>query len=160
MTELKKFFQSKGVITVITLLVLVLFLYSIGNLINVVLFTFIFAFLMNRFQEYISKYVNKAVKVDPRIILVFMYVVFLSALGLVFYKYLPIITMQIADLITEIQQFLRIRFRNGFHFQIIIPSVAGLLFQDFLHKTLLCTIRQFVLLFLKKDRKELYLYDH
>ena len=107
MTELKKFFQSKGVITVITLLVLVLFLYSIGNLINVVLFTFIFAFLMNRFQAYISKYVNRAVKVDPRIILVFMYVVFLSALGLVFYKYLPIITMQIADLITEIQQFLR-----------------------------------------------------
>ena len=107
MTDLKNFFQSKGVITVITLLVLVLFLYSIGNLINLVLFTFIFAFLMNRFQAYISKYVNRVVKVDPRIILVFMYVVFLSALGLVFYKYLPIITMQIADLITEIQQFLR-----------------------------------------------------
>ena len=107
MADIKNFFQSKGIITVLTLLVLALFLYSIGNLINLVLFTFIFAFLMNRFQTYISRYVNRIVKVDPRVILVFMYVIFLSALGLVFYKYLPIITMQIADLITEIQQFLR-----------------------------------------------------
>ncbi|WP_154663079.1 AI-2E family transporter [Bacillus massiliigorillae] len=107
MSEFTAFLRTKTFSRIITILVLILFLYSIGNLINLVLFTFIFAFLMGRLQQFISHKLDKLIHINPKVILVIIYCAIVSALGLVMYKYLPVITIQITELITQIMHFFR-----------------------------------------------------
>ncbi|MEH6943165.1 AI-2E family transporter [Bacillus sp. JJ722] len=107
MSEFTAFFRTKTFSRIITILVLILFLYSIGNLINLLLFTFIFAFLMRRLQQFISKNLDRFIILNPKLILVILYFVILSAFGLVVYNYLPVITIQIKELITQIVHFFK-----------------------------------------------------
>ena len=88
-----------------TLLVLIVFLFSIGSMVNLVLFTFIFAFLMGRLQQFISHHPDKVVKINGKFILFILYVIIVGALVTVLYKYLPVITAQIKDLITQMMHF-------------------------------------------------------
>ena len=88
-----------------TLLVLIVFLFSIGSMVNLVLFTFIFAFLMGRLQQFISHHLDKVVKINGKFILFILYVIIVGALVTVLYKYLPVITAQIKDLITQMMHF-------------------------------------------------------
>ncbi|MFS0781810.1 AI-2E family transporter [Bacillus sp. 1P06AnD] len=105
MSELIAFFRTKTFSRIITLIVLILFLYSIGNLINLVLFTFIFAFLMGRLQTIISTYTDRFVRINPKLILSVIYLAFVAALVYVLYKYLPVITFQITELVKQIIHF-------------------------------------------------------
>ncbi|MGM9927404.1 MAG: AI-2E family transporter [Bacillus sp. (in: firmicutes)] len=107
MADFVSFLRSKAFSRIMTLLVIVLFLYSIGSMVNLVLFTFIFAFLMGRLQTFICSQLNKLVKVNPKFILLILYIVVVTLLANVLYKYLPVITLQITDLITEIHRFLQ-----------------------------------------------------
>ncbi|MGM9925738.1 MAG: AI-2E family transporter [Bacillus sp. (in: firmicutes)] len=103
MSDYTAFFRTKAFSRIMTIVVLVIFLYSIGNLIHLVLFTFIFAFLMGRLQQFISKQVN----FNPKAVLVLIYSIVVSALGWVMYKYLPVITIQITDLVTQLVHFFK-----------------------------------------------------
>ncbi|WP_050615122.1 AI-2E family transporter [Bacillus testis] len=105
MSELIAFFRTKTFSRIMTLVVLILFLYSIGNLINLLLFTFIFAFLMGRLQTIISHFTDRFVKINPKLILSVIYLAFVAALAYVLYKYLPVITIQLTELITQIVHF-------------------------------------------------------
>ena len=105
MDEFISFIKSKGFSRFVTLLILIIFLCLIGNLIHLVLFTFIFAFLMNQFQIHISKLLEKFIKVNPKFILVILYTVVVAAIGLIMYKYFPVIIKQILELIDQIIHF-------------------------------------------------------
>ena len=48
---LKEYLHSEGFSRLITLVILVLFLISIGSMLNLLLFTFIFTFLMGRLEQ-------------------------------------------------------------------------------------------------------------
>ena len=105
MTEIWTYIQSKGFSRFITLLIVILFLYSIGNMIHLLLFTFIFTFLMGRLQDYLNIQLRKVIKISPKIIITFLYIVFITALGVVLYKYTPVIIMQLTELVKEIVRF-------------------------------------------------------
>ncbi|MBD3110095.1 AI-2E family transporter [Bacillus sp. AGMB 02131] len=105
MEDIIAFFRSKGFSKIITLLILVLLLYSLGSMIHLVLFTFLFAFLMGRLQMIISHQLDKVVKINPKIILLIIYTAVVLALVLVLYKYLPIISLQIRVLVMELVHF-------------------------------------------------------
>ena len=105
MEDIIGFFRSKGFSKIITLLILVLLLYSLGSMIHLVLFTFLFAFLMGRLQMIISHQLDKVVKVNPKIVLLIIYTAVVLALVLVLYKYLPIISLQIRVLVMELVHF-------------------------------------------------------
>ena len=105
MTEIWNYLHSKGFSRLITLLIIIVFLFSIGNMIHLLLFTFIFTFLMGRLQNFIYLQLNKYIKVNQKLVISIIYMIFVSALGIVLYKYLPVITLQLTELVTQIAHF-------------------------------------------------------
>ena len=98
----KEYLQSEGFSRFITLLVLFLFLVSIGSMVNIVLFTFVFTFLMGRLEQFIMLHLKKVMPINSKVVISFIYIVFIAALAIVLYKYLPVITTQFTELITQI----------------------------------------------------------
>ncbi|USK60492.1 AI-2E family transporter [Peribacillus asahii] len=98
----KEYLQSKGFSRLIALVVVVIFLISIGSMLNLLLFTFIFTFLMGRLERFITTQVNKVIRINSKVVIAFLYSIVLSSLGIVLYKYLPVITMQLTELVKQI----------------------------------------------------------
>jgi predicted PurR-regulated permease PerM len=98
----KEYLQSEGFSRLITLIVLVLFLISIGSMVNIVLFTFVFTFLMGRLEQIIMIRLNKVMHINSKVVISFLYAVVISCLAIVLYKYLPVITLQFTELVTQI----------------------------------------------------------
>ncbi|KRF63323.1 AI-2E family transporter [Peribacillus butanolivorans] len=98
----KEYLQSEGFSRLITLIVLVLFLISIGSMVNIVLFTFVFTFLMGRLEQFIMIRLNKVMRINSKVVISFLYIVVISCLAIVLYKYLPVITLQFTELVTQI----------------------------------------------------------
>ncbi|CAH0248251.1 hypothetical protein SRABI96_03109 [Peribacillus sp. Bi96] len=98
----KEYLQSEGFSRLITLIVLVLLLISIGSMVNIVLFTFVFTFLMGRLEQFIMIRLNKVMHINSKVVISFLYVIVISCLAIVLYKYLPVITLQFTELVTQI----------------------------------------------------------
>lgn len=71
-------------------------------MVNIVLFTFVFTFLMGRLEQLIRNRMNHFIKINSKLIISVLYVIVISALGIVLYKYLPVITLQFTELVTQI----------------------------------------------------------
>ena len=99
---LKEYLKSEGFSRFITLVILVVFLISIGSMLNLLLFTFIFTFLMGRLEQFVIMQLNKVIRVKSRVVIVFLYLIMITLLGIVLYKYLPVITIQLTDLVKQI----------------------------------------------------------
>lgn len=101
MDEIKGFFQKKGVKRILIASLIILILFAMRSMINLILLTFIFAFLMDRLVEFTAR----RIPLNRRILVVLMYssIVGLLTFGLV--KYLPIITIEIGQLIKRITAF-------------------------------------------------------
>lgn len=99
---LKEYLHSEGFSRFITLVILIIFLISIGNMLNLLLFTFIFTFLMGRLEQFVTAQLNKVIRINTRVVIVLLYVIMISALSIVLYKYLPVITMQLTELVKQI----------------------------------------------------------
>ncbi|MGG4264477.1 AI-2E family transporter [Peribacillus simplex] len=98
----KEYLQSEGFTRLITLIVLVLFLISIGSMVNIVLFTFVFTFLMGRLEQFIMNRLNKVMHINSKVVISLLYAIVISCLAIVLYKYLPVITLQFTELVTQI----------------------------------------------------------
>ncbi|WP_430413745.1 AI-2E family transporter [Lederbergia citrea] len=94
-------FQKKGVKRIIIFGLIVLILYSMRSMINLILLTFIFAFLMDRLVEFTFK----RVPINRRVLVLFMYTLIVGLLTFGLVKYLPIITLEISELIKRITAF-------------------------------------------------------
>lgn len=102
---LKEYLHSEGFYRFITLVILIVFLISIGNMLNLLLFTFIFTFLMGRFEQFVTDQLNKVVHVNSKVVTIFLYLSVITILSIVLYKYLPVITMQLTELVKQIVYF-------------------------------------------------------
>ncbi|MCR8643227.1 AI-2E family transporter [Paenibacillus sp. N1-5-1-14] len=99
------FFQSKEFKRLIILIVIAAMLYAIRDMLNLVLIMFIFTFLMNQLQKFITKRLDKIVKINPRIIVAILYIAFVTCFVLVIIKYLPVIIEQVNQLIAQVKLF-------------------------------------------------------
>ena len=66
---LKEYFHSEGFSRFITLVILVVFLISIGSMLNLLLFTFIFTFLMGRLEQFVTVQLNKVFRVNSKVVI-------------------------------------------------------------------------------------------
>lgn len=98
--SVKNFLQNKSLKRIIIFSLLVLVLYLMRSMINLILLTFILTYLMSRFQEVISRVVGA--KVNPKGIIATLYILLVSGIAIALYKYLPVITIEITNLITQI----------------------------------------------------------
>ncbi|MFD0050570.1 AI-2E family transporter [Actinomycetes bacterium NPDC127524] len=105
MSAVKDYLQSKGFSRLITLFILVVFLFSIGKMLNLLLFTFIFTFLMGRIQSFITGHLKKIINISPKFVISTLYIIVVATVGIVLYKYLPVITLQITELVKQMLHF-------------------------------------------------------
>lgn len=82
------------------------FLYLIREMLNLLLLTFIFTYLMYSIQSFLAKLLKKVVRIQQRIMIVFLYLIF--AVGVVFalYKYIPIMFNQSVTVYNQVQVYL------------------------------------------------------
>lgn len=104
--QMKNLFQSKGFQRLLVLLLLALLLYGMRSMFNLILFTFILTFLMDRFQKFISRKLSKFMLINRKIIIIFLYVTLVAGVITTLYKYLPVLTVQISQLIYQFNVFI------------------------------------------------------
>lgn len=107
MFSLNQFIKSRGFVRFLTILFLIGIFYALRGMMNLVLFTFIFIFLMGGLERIISSSISKIspIRVKPQIIIILLYTIIISSLVMIIYKYIPVITMQITDLVKVIIDF-------------------------------------------------------
>ncbi|AWC32437.1 AI-2E family transporter [Bacillus cytotoxicus] len=101
MIQVKNFFQSRGFQRFIVFVILAFLLYGLKSMINLILITFILTFLMDRFQRFIS---NK-LKINRKVVIACLYSVLVTFIVTTLYKYLPVLTIQISQLIYQFKLF-------------------------------------------------------
>jgi predicted PurR-regulated permease PerM len=94
-------FQKKGVKRVIIFGLIVLILFSVRSMMNLILLTFIFAFLMDRLVEFTVK----RVRLNRGLLVIVLYTVIVGLLTVGLVKYLPLITAEISQLVRRITNF-------------------------------------------------------
>src|SRR3954471_8183985 len=101
MDEVRKLFQNKGVKRIIVFVLIALVVYSMRSMINFILLTFIFTFLMDRLVNFIT---NK-VPVNRKLTVLVSYTVIVGLLSYGIVKYLPIVIYEITELVKQVTVF-------------------------------------------------------
>ncbi|WP_409295272.1 AI-2E family transporter [Peribacillus sp. SCS-26] len=99
------FFRSKGFTRFLTLAILILILFSIHSMLNLVLFTFIFSFLMGRLQNFITFHLKKIVPANSNLVIIVLYTIVVVTVIIVIYRYIPVIIAQVTTLVRQIIYF-------------------------------------------------------
>ncbi|MGU3439586.1 AI-2E family transporter [Bacillus cereus] len=105
--QIKNLFQSKGFQRLLVLVILALVLYGLQSMLNLILITFILTYLMDRFQKFISRKLDHFMPINRKIIIAFLYVMLIGGIAITLFKYLPVLTIQISQLIYQFNVFLR-----------------------------------------------------
>lgn len=93
--------QKKGVKRIMIFALIVLILYSMRSMMNLILLTFIFSYLMNRLIEFTAK----RLPINRKLLVLFMYTIIVGVLTYGLVKYLPILTQEISQLIKQVTAF-------------------------------------------------------
>ncbi|KMY45192.1 membrane protein [Bacillus sp. FJAT-27916] len=107
MYSVNQLVKSRGFIRFLTFLILIILFYTLRDMINLILFTFIFIFLMGGLERFISSTLRKTLqfRVRPQLIILILYSVLITSMVMVIYKYIPIITMQLTELVQALIAF-------------------------------------------------------
>ncbi|NIK77832.1 putative PurR-regulated permease PerM [Paenibacillus castaneae] len=106
MEGLRTFFAHAVVRRILFLLLVVLLLYSLRDMLNLLLLLFLVTFVMGRLQGFVVKKINRFFPISPVLVTVCLYVLLVSTLVFGMANYLPKIVSQIVDMINNINRFL------------------------------------------------------
>ncbi|KIO67962.1 hypothetical protein B4064_1825 [Caldibacillus thermoamylovorans] len=101
MEEVFRFFQKTGVRRVLIFAILIFVFYMLRSIINIILLTFIFSFLINGLERFISK----RIPLNRKITVLLLYSLAVSGLTYGAVKYLPILVSEISQLINQLTEF-------------------------------------------------------
>ncbi|WP_410769327.1 AI-2E family transporter [Fontibacillus sp. BL9] len=105
MTFFKELFQIPGFRRVLALLFVVLVLYYSRSMLNMILITFILTYLINRLHNFITRNVDKVVRINRKITILLIYVVMITLLVAAIYYYLPVFIAELTDLVNQVISF-------------------------------------------------------
>lgn len=105
--QMKNLFQSKGFQRIVVLGLLVLILYGMKSMFNLILVTFILTYLMDRFQKFISRKLEHFLPINRKIIIAFLYAALISGIVITLYKYVPVLLVQITQLVYQFKVFIQ-----------------------------------------------------
>ncbi|WVE37859.1 AI-2E family transporter, partial [Priestia megaterium] len=83
----RSWLHNKLTVRIITLIIITVLLISIRSMLQLLLFTFIFTFLIGRFQQTL----RRKLPLNSTLILIVIYIALIGALGIVGYVYIPVI---------------------------------------------------------------------
>jgi predicted PurR-regulated permease PerM len=98
MEIVKRFLADLTVRRFIILAVICLLLFSIRDMLNLVLLTFLIAYIMNSFQKALSKRLSKFVVINSKVIIIFLYAAMVAMLVTAIVNYWPKVFIQAKQL--------------------------------------------------------------
>lgn len=101
----KNFFESDLFKKLISLLLLVVIVFSLKPMINLLLLTFIFSFILYAIQNYIFKRIAKLIPINRTGITFAIFTILASAIVFFSYKYIPILTRQLLFIGVQLSNF-------------------------------------------------------
>lgn len=105
MTFFKELFQIPGVRRILALLFVILVLYYSRSMLNMILITFILTYLINRLHNFITRNVERFVRINRKITILLIYAVMISLLVSAIYYYLPVFIAELTDLVNQVISF-------------------------------------------------------
>lgn len=99
---LKEFFNKDIVKRILSILIVALVIYSMKNLMDLILLTFLLTYLIYSFEGYLLKNIRKYIKFNEIILILILYIVLFISLGYFVYKYIPIIIVETLAIINQI----------------------------------------------------------
>ncbi|ANS73930.1 hypothetical protein AWM70_04565 [Paenibacillus yonginensis] len=101
----KQFFYIPGVRRVIALIFVLLALYLFKSMLNIILLTFIFTYLINRLHGFVMKFGGPRLKLSRKLAVIVIYLVLVGLLASGIYKYLPLFINELSDLVNQVISF-------------------------------------------------------
>ncbi|GAA4865478.1 AI-2E family transporter [Paenibacillus vulneris] len=98
MDNVRRFFANLTVRRFSILAVVCLLLFSIRDMLNMVLLTFLIAFVMHSLQKVVSKRISKYVVVNSKVIIILLYLIFVATIVFALIHYVPKVFIQIKQL--------------------------------------------------------------
>lgn len=106
MNFLREFFANNIVRRILFLLLVVLLLYSLRDMLNLLLLLFLVTFVMGRLEQYITKKISKLFPISPIVVNTVLYAALIFGLVYGILHYVPKLISQISDLYFSIIRFL------------------------------------------------------
>ena len=103
--QIKNLFQSKGFQRLLCISNTCSRVIRAQSMLNLILITFILTYLMDRFQKFISRKLDHFMPINRKIIIAFLYVMLIGGIAITLFKYLPVLTIQISQLIYQFNVF-------------------------------------------------------
>ncbi len=98
---INKLLSSSGFKRIVIFALISLVLYSLREMLNLILFTFIFTFLMDRLVQFVSGYL----RFNRNLLVILLYALIVGLLSLGIGKYFPIIVNEITQLVNQLTTF-------------------------------------------------------
>lgn len=98
MEMFKRYYANITIRRFFILLLIALLLFSIRDMLNLVLLTFLIAYVMNSFQVLLTKRINKYIAVNSKVIIVILYLALITTIVFALINYLPKVYTQIKQL--------------------------------------------------------------
>jgi predicted PurR-regulated permease PerM len=105
-----KLIQSSGFKRILIFIFIASVLYAMKDMINLILFTFIFTFLMDR----LVKFIEGKIPINRKLTVVISYAVIVGLLSYALVMYLPLIATEIRELIRQLTVFYTKKHENSF----------------------------------------------
>lgn len=105
MESINRLIKSQGFIRFATIVFFVILLYLLRDLINLILFTFIFSFLIGRLHVFLMTYLKKIMPINSNLVVVFLYLLIVALVVFLFYRYLPIVIRQVSQLTDQLMYY-------------------------------------------------------
>ncbi|MDY0944050.1 AI-2E family transporter [Priestia megaterium] len=101
MNIIQNWLRNKVFVRIATLIIIVVLLISIRSMLQLLLFTFIIVFLIGRAQQILKR----KLRINSTFGLVVIYIALLSLIGFVGYLYIPVIMIEVTELVQRLMYF-------------------------------------------------------
>lgn len=101
----KGFFESELFKKIISLLILFGLIYSVKPMMNLLLLTFIFSFILYSIQNYVFNKIVKLIPIDRKYITFIIFTLLASAIAFLIYKYIPILSRELLYIGIQLSNF-------------------------------------------------------
>ncbi|SFD64232.1 Predicted PurR-regulated permease PerM [Paenibacillus catalpae] len=106
METLKTFFAHSIVKRLVFVLLVIVLLYSLRDMLNLLLLLFMVTFVMSRVQSILTKQIRRVIPVSPVVVTSVLYVALIVGLVYGLVNYVPKLINEIVDIVNNVQKFL------------------------------------------------------
>jgi predicted PurR-regulated permease PerM len=96
--SIKRFFSNLTMRRFFVVLMICLLLFSIRDMLNLILLTFLIVYIMNSLQRFLTEKINKHIRISNKFMIVVLYLVLVTTITLAIINYMPKVFSQIKQL--------------------------------------------------------------